>query len=193
MKLSLGPDVIARLLPHRRPFVMVDRVETYERPRLRASKLISSNEPVFDGHFPNLHLWPGALTIEGLAQTANLLTVIMALEDASAMRGAAAEPTVRALEGLERRFTLQATATPATDALERELETDPLSRMGFTTRIDVKLTRPVFAGHRLVYEVELTHVASGMGRFDVAATVDGVVVAEGSMTGAATWNAEHER
>ena len=64
---------IERLIPHRRPLIMVDRVRGFElgeRPTLWASRNISSNEPVFDGHFPGLHLWPGIYTQEGLGQSA---------------------------------------------------------------------------------------------------------------------------
>src|SRR5262249_30324140 len=77
--LSLGPDTIQRLPPHGRPFLMVDTVEGYERaphPTLLAARHVSANEPVFEGHFPGLHLWPGVYTIEGLGQSANLLLVI---------------------------------------------------------------------------------------------------------------------
>jgi 3-hydroxyacyl-[acyl-carrier-protein] dehydratase len=187
MKLSLGPDVLSLLLPHRRPMAMVDRVDSYSRPQLKATKLISANDPVFDGHFPGLHLWPGGLTIEGLAQAANVLTAIMALEDAANARGEPRDGVVRALCDLERRFKLEAAPSADAQALERQLSTDPLARMGFTTRIDIKLLRPVFAGQQMTYDVTLTHVAQGMGRFDVSATVEGAVVASGSLTGAAGW------
>ena len=187
MKLLLGPDVLALLLPHRRPMVMVDRVDSYERPRLTATKLISANDPIFEGHFPGLHLWPGGLTIEGLAQAANVLTAIMALEDAAVAAGKPVDVVVRGLCDLERRFKLETKATTEGESLERQLSVDPLARMGFTTRIDVKLLRPVFAGQVLTYDVTLTHVAQGMGRFDVGAAVDGVPVAAGSLTGAAGW------
>ena len=187
MKLSLGPDVIAALIPHRRPMAMVDRVTGYSRPRLTAIKLVSANDPVFAGHFPGLHLWPGGLTIEGLAQAANLLTAVMALEDMATAKGDAPEGVVRALTDLERRFKLEAASTPDATALVAALGTDPLARMGFTTRIDVKLLRPVFAGQQLEYEVALTHVAQGMGRFDVTAIVEGALVATGTLTGAAGW------
>ena len=48
--LSLGPDVVTRLLPHRRPFLMVDSIEGYSRaprPTLSAARMVSANEPVF--------------------------------------------------------------------------------------------------------------------------------------------------
>src|SRR5690606_29174491 len=66
-RLELGPDVIERLIPHRRPLIMVDRVRGFElgeRPTLWATRNVSANEPVFDGHFPGLHIWPGIYTQE---------------------------------------------------------------------------------------------------------------------------------
>src|SRR6478672_7076953 len=58
---------------------MVDRIEAYEdgeQPTIFTSRNISSNEPIFDGHFPGLHLWPGVYTIEGLLQSSALLHII---------------------------------------------------------------------------------------------------------------------
>ena len=78
-KLALGADVVQMLLPHRRPFLLVDAIDAIvlgPRPMLCAHKMVSANEPVFEGHFPGLSLWPGVYTIEGLGQTTNLLNLI---------------------------------------------------------------------------------------------------------------------
>ena len=92
--LELGPDVVQRLIPHRRPLLMVDRIEVFEdgdQPTLFASRYISSNEPVFDGHFPGLHLWPGVYTIEGLLQASNLLHILWVARQEVRARGGAPE------------------------------------------------------------------------------------------------------
>src|SRR5690606_32068568 len=89
--LKPGADTVQMLLPHRRPFLLVDgtlAVALGPRPALRAFKNVSANEPVFDGHFPGLSLWPGVYTIEGLGQTTNLLDVTVALAQAFERHGA---------------------------------------------------------------------------------------------------------
>jgi len=65
---------IMKFLPHRYPFLLVDRVlEIVPHERIVALKNISMNEPQFPGHFPNHPVMPGVLMIEALAQTAGLL------------------------------------------------------------------------------------------------------------------------
>jgi len=65
---------IMELLPHRYPFLLVDRVlESQPGERLLAMKNVSVNEPFFQGHFPNAPVMPGVLIIEALAQTTCLL------------------------------------------------------------------------------------------------------------------------
>ena len=64
-----------RQLPHRYPFLLVDRVLEIEKGRsIRALKNVSVNEPQFTGHFPHRPVFPGVLMLEALAQTAALLT-----------------------------------------------------------------------------------------------------------------------
>ena len=69
MKLPLGPAEIRDLIPHRYPFLLVDRVEELE-PGVRAvgTKNVSQNEPFFQGHFPDYPVMPGVLIIEAMAQ-----------------------------------------------------------------------------------------------------------------------------
>src|SRR5262249_28587464 len=102
--LALGADVVTRLLPHRRPFLMVDSIEAYARtprPALRAARSISANEPIFEGHFPGLALWPGVYTIEGMGQTCNLLRILIELERGFVEAGRDAGEVVASLENLE--------------------------------------------------------------------------------------------
>lgn len=67
-------DEIKRLLPHRYPFLLVDKVLSYEAGKsLEAIKNVSINEPFFEGHFPETPIMPGVLIIEALAQASGLL------------------------------------------------------------------------------------------------------------------------
>lgn len=66
---------IQRLLPHRYPFLLVDRVVALEpNKRVLAYKNVSCNEPFFNGHFPGNPVMPGVLVVEALAQAGGLLT-----------------------------------------------------------------------------------------------------------------------
>ena len=64
---------VMKLLPHRYPFLLVDRVDEIGEDRLVARKLVSRNEPFFNGHFPGHPVMPGVLIIEALAQAGALL------------------------------------------------------------------------------------------------------------------------
>jgi len=65
---------ILKQLPHRYPFLLVDKVVELERnQRIRAVKNVTFNEPLFMGHFPGRPVMPGVLILEALAQAAGLL------------------------------------------------------------------------------------------------------------------------
>ncbi len=75
MTAELDIDEISRLIPHRYPFLLVDRVTGYEVEKsLTAYKNVTSNEPFFPGHFPGNPVMPGVLIVEALAQAGCLLT-----------------------------------------------------------------------------------------------------------------------
>jgi UDP-3-O-[3-hydroxymyristoyl] N-acetylglucosamine deacetylase/3-hydroxyacyl-[acyl-carrier-protein] dehydratase len=66
-------DELLRVLPHRYPFLMVDRVTRIEGNTITALKNVSINEPYFQGHFPTHPIMPGVLQLEAIAQVAGLL------------------------------------------------------------------------------------------------------------------------
>ena len=69
---------ILKLLPHRYPFLLVDRVVEIEKgKRIKALKNVTVNEPFFTGHFPSRPVMPGVLMLEALAQAAGLLSFDM--------------------------------------------------------------------------------------------------------------------
>ena len=139
-KFCIGADVLGHLIPERHPMIMVDQIIDYRsfpRPQLSAERYVSANDPVFVGHFPDLKLWPGIHTIEGLRQCCVLLDVIRQLEEVNLLDG---------LLTLQRYHMLQPQVDKVLcqrvlDALAgiRQLEESPL-------RLRIKLLAPVFAG-----------------------------------------------
>ena len=67
-------DQIKNLIPHRAPFLLIDRVEhVVFDSEATGIKMVSGNEPYFAGHFPNFPVMPGVLIVEALAQTASVM------------------------------------------------------------------------------------------------------------------------
>ena len=76
---GFGIDEVMRRLPHRYPFLLVDRVlECVPSERIRAIKNVTANEEFFSGHFPGRPVMPGVMVLEALAQTAGILTFVTA-------------------------------------------------------------------------------------------------------------------
>jgi UDP-3-O-[3-hydroxymyristoyl] N-acetylglucosamine deacetylase/3-hydroxyacyl-[acyl-carrier-protein] dehydratase len=71
----LNVQQIEQVLPHRYPFLMVDKVIELTEKVVIAIKNVSYNEPFFQGHFPNNSVMPGVLQVEALAQTGGLLAI----------------------------------------------------------------------------------------------------------------------
>jgi 3-hydroxyacyl-[acyl-carrier-protein] dehydratase len=72
--IAMDINAILKQLPHRYPFLLVDRVlECHPGKSIRAVKNVSYNEPYFVGHFPYRPVMPGVMIIEALAQTAGIL------------------------------------------------------------------------------------------------------------------------
>ena len=88
LTLPVGVEQIQELLPHRYPFLLVDRViELVPDTSVVALKNVSVNEPFFQGHFPGHSVMPGVLIVEAMAQTAGLLTQI-----SNRLKGGAGSP-----------------------------------------------------------------------------------------------------
>lgn len=69
-------DNIFNYLPHRYPFLLVDRVLDYTSNSIKAIKNVTINEPFFVGHFPIKPVMPGVLIVEGMAQAAAILAYV---------------------------------------------------------------------------------------------------------------------
>ncbi len=72
---ALDIDAIREILPHRYPFLLVDRIEELEAERVVGIKNVTVNEPFFAGHFPDYPVMPGVLIIEAMAQVAGVLVL----------------------------------------------------------------------------------------------------------------------
>ena len=66
----LDINEIRGILPHRYPFLLVDRIVELEADRVVGIKNVTANEPFFQGHFPDFPVMPGVLIIEAMAQAA---------------------------------------------------------------------------------------------------------------------------
>lgn len=75
---NISFERIKAILPHRYPFLLVDRVVSATENSIRALKNVTANEPFFTGHFPEMAVMPGVLQVEAMAQAAGL---ILALSD----------------------------------------------------------------------------------------------------------------
>jgi len=74
LQLPVDAATIRKLLPHRYPFLLVDRVVELEpNKRVLAYKNVTQNEPFFTGHFPEHPIMPGVLVVEALAQAGGML------------------------------------------------------------------------------------------------------------------------
>jgi beta-hydroxyacyl-ACP dehydratase FabZ len=66
---------IRGILPHRYPFLLVDRIVELDAERIVGIKNVTGNEPFFQGHFPDFPVMPGVLIVEAMAQTAGVLVL----------------------------------------------------------------------------------------------------------------------
>lgn len=71
----LDIDAIRDILPHRYPFLLVDRIIELEEERIVGIKNVTANEPFFVGHFPEFPVMPGVLITESMAQVAGVLVL----------------------------------------------------------------------------------------------------------------------
>jgi len=148
-----GIDTILELLPHRYPFLLIDRVTALDPWRtISAYKNITYNEPQFQGHFPGLPVLPGVMIVEAMGQAGTLFTAL------SQRQAPEAVP-----EGVD---------LP-----------DLAGRVAFFASADkVKFRQPVRPGDRLDIETRLLRFGSRIWKVAALAQVDGRKVAEAELT-----------
>jgi 3-hydroxyacyl-[acyl-carrier-protein] dehydratase len=139
MDVNLGADEIEKIIPHRYPMLLVDRiVEIEDGARGVGIKNVTANEWFFEGHFPGNRVMPGVLIVEALAQVA----------------------AVTLLRDVE-----QAGKIPMFGGIEK-----------------MRFRRPVTPGDQLRLEFTLERLRGPVGRGAVEASVDGQVVAGGTIS-----------
>ena len=139
MEVNLGADAIEKIIPHRYPMLLVDRVvEIEDGARGVGIKNVTANEWFFEGHFPGNRVMPGVLIVEALAQVA----AITLLRDQD-----------------------QAGKIPMFGGIEK-----------------MRFRRPVTPGDQLRLEFTLERLRGPVGRGAVTATVNGQVVADGTIS-----------
>jgi 3-hydroxyacyl-[acyl-carrier-protein] dehydratase len=185
-QMSLGPDVIQWLMPHRRPFLMVDRViyfSTKPHPTLRALKFLSSNESFFQGHFPEVMLMPGALTFEGMGQTTNLLAMIMALRENFRGKGLNPDSVFEELQQIELGYSFSPEYRPVKHKILDDLQLREQSpKYGLVGAVNLKFLEPIYPGNQIEYEAVLTGTFEDYLHHEVLASVAGNIKAKGTMS-----------
>lgn len=139
-KTTLDIQEIQRILPHRYPFLLIDRViDLTRRERIVAIKNVTINEPFFQGHFPNLPIMPGVLIVEAIAQAGGAL-LLTEVEDR--------DHKLMVFTGIERaRFR-----RPVVPGDQVRIEVDVKSWRMNAVRMDGK----AFVGERRVAEATVT-------------------------------------
>lgn len=151
--MSIEISDILGLLPHRYPFLLIDRVlEVTHHAKISALKNVTVNEPFFLGHFPQRPIMPGVLIIEAMAQAAVVLVNLSLQNDyANGEHGKVAE-------------------------LSKQ-------RLFYLTSVEKAVFRqPVIPGDTLLLEVTKVHSRSNAWRMQAIATVNGNGVAEAAFT-----------
>jgi len=84
--MQMNIDEIRKILPHRYPFLLIDRVDGYEAGEwAKAVKCVTANEPFFPGHFPEKSIMPGVLIIEAMAQTGGIALLTQSADTGQAL------------------------------------------------------------------------------------------------------------
>ncbi len=153
---SSSPDLagLLRQLPHRYPFLMVDRVLELGDNRVLTLKNVSIDEPFFNGHFPGRPVMPGVLVVEAMAQSGALLAL-----------------------------GLMNAANTNIEKMSAEMSAQRPAALFMLTGIDrLRLRRPVVPGDQLRIEVRLLKHHRPLWKMHAEARVDGELVAEADLS-----------
>lgn len=160
--LSIDAYTTRKFMPQRYPMMMLDRVKAffYEANRCVCLKMVSQNDPVLPGHFPDFPIFPGVLIIEALAQSSGMLVILLAMHDE--------------FGGVDAMLA----------QLERARETSEIlgGNLMILAESKIKHIAPVYPGSLIELHSEQILKREGMFVCKVAALVDGIEVSKGQIT-----------
>ncbi len=154
---SFGIDDILEFMPHRYPFLLIDRITALDPWRsMAAYKNITYNEPQFQGHFPGFPVLPGVMIIEAMGQVGAIFIALSRRQSPEAIPDGVELP-------------------------------DLAGRVAFFASADkIKFRQPVRPGDRLDIEVRLLRFGSRIWKVEARALVDGRKAAEAELTSVLT-------
>ncbi len=139
---ELDIEAIKAILPHRYPFLLLDRiVELVPGERIVGIKNVTANEPFFQGHFPDFHVMPGVLIVESMAQ-AGAAMMLQSMEDSSGK-----VPFLAGIDNAKFR-------RPVVPGDQLRLELNVLRRRGVSCKLDGK----AFVGEEVAAQAEILAV-----------------------------------
>ncbi|MCY1118911.1 3-hydroxyacyl-ACP dehydratase FabZ [Bacillus safensis] len=160
MNRILDVNEIKKLLPHRWPFLMLDKVVELT-PGIKGVgiKNVTISEPYFEGHFPNESIMPGVLIVEAMAQATAVVYCTGILKYS------------------------EETLNEVAASIELNATTDISHRVGYLVGIkDLKFLKPVVPGDQLRLKVHIERTYQVMSKVRVEAYVDKTCVAKGVLT-----------
>jgi 3-hydroxyacyl-[acyl-carrier-protein] dehydratase len=144
IKTALDINDILRILPHRYPFLLIDRVlDLTRKQRIVAIKNVTVNEPFFAGHFPGLPIMPGVLIVEAIAQAGGAL-LLTEVEDRT--------DKLMVFTGIERAKFRR----PVVPGDQLRLEVEAKAWRGTARMIAVRMEGIAYVGDKRVAEATVT-------------------------------------
>lgn len=186
VELGLGPALVGRMLALGPPILLVDRLDAFEpepKPTVHARRLVSGNDPLYRAHFAAMPVVPGTHLLEGLSQCGALLSVLLLLRSHAVALGRAPEDPLAELRNVELGLRADPAYKPGEgDALLALLTKPPERTVGMLAASSMKWLKPVFPGSVVHYRARLQRRLEELWSTEVEAEVDGVLVAQGTLT-----------
>lgn len=181
-------SVITLLVPHRKPFLMVDRITFYDggkTPSLHANYVLSDRGLLYSSEKAHDH-WPSMYVIEGLGQCCNLMIVISALEKYLVEAGLKFNSMGEVLKRLMNEEHDEVTRI-LKSVLNQRLK-EMYSSVGFVGSAEMEITGYARPGQTVFYETQLNHTYGSLYYSTVRAYTNNDLIARGSMVSASRKN-----
>lgn len=176
-------NVIRHFLPHRYPFVMVERVHSFtggDAPALDASFVVSADTYIFKISQEST-TWPSAFVIEGLGQSCALLSIVWALQKQCISKGMAPEGVFELLHQFEESPDLINNDVSSESPLGDVLPGIPYNNLLASVNLDI--LNEAYIGDTIHYKVTRSHSLNDMSRFAVHARVEERDLVQGFLVG----------